>query len=144
MLTLWNAAQWIQWLRHTREQAPSIQEQRADVQRQVQLKQLARLADERWAEKASYLDAPDKTAQPAPATLPKDPGGYVSEERGSPQGVIDTVPSTGETEASGKAANGKAEKQGKDQENPWRRQRGGLSEGWQPEAWRSGPARKRE
>ena len=52
------------------------------MQRQIQLKQLAQLADQRWAEKASYLDAPDK-AQPGPATLPRDNGGYVGgkEER---------------------------------------------------------------
>ena len=67
---------WHQWLRHTRLDAPSTEEQQADVQRQLQLKQLAQLADERWASKASYLDAPKETAQPAPATVARDPGGY--------------------------------------------------------------------
>ncbi|KAE8349650.1 hypothetical protein BDV28DRAFT_160323 [Aspergillus coremiiformis] len=63
--------QWHQWLRYVRTNPPSLEEQQQDVLRQTQIKQLARLADERWASKASYLDMP-QTQQPAPATQTTD------------------------------------------------------------------------
>ena len=66
-----NTAQWHQWLRHTRDDAPSIQEQQYDVSRQAMMKQLAAEADERWKSAPSYLDAPNKH-QPAPATTITD------------------------------------------------------------------------
>lgn len=50
--------QWHQWLRHTRDDAPSIQEQAADLSRQSQLKHNAALADARWAAKAKYIEKP--------------------------------------------------------------------------------------
>jgi len=49
---------WHQWLRHTRLHPPSLSEQQADITRQIQLKQRVKLADERWAAKASVLDRP--------------------------------------------------------------------------------------
>lgn len=52
--------QWHQWLRHTRSDPPSIQEQQADVVRQVQLKHNAMLADQRWANKERYLEEPNQ------------------------------------------------------------------------------------
>ena len=73
---------WHQWLRHTRFDAPSLEEQKADVQRQLQLKHLAQLADERWASKASYLDAPKDTAQTAPITA--GPENLQKANRGAP------------------------------------------------------------
>ncbi|EXJ74605.1 uncharacterized protein A1O5_02902 [Cladophialophora psammophila CBS 110553] len=53
--------QWHQWLRQTRNDPPTMQEQAADVQRQAQLKINARLADERWAAKARYIEKPKPT-----------------------------------------------------------------------------------
>jgi NADH dehydrogenase [ubiquinone] 1 alpha subcomplex assembly factor 2 len=53
-------AQWMQWLRHTRAEPPSINEQQLDEIRQAQMKQLAAAADARWASKPSFLDAPSK------------------------------------------------------------------------------------
>ncbi|KEF54307.1 uncharacterized protein A1O9_09473 [Exophiala aquamarina CBS 119918] len=53
--------QWHQWLRQTRPDAPSIQEQMADVQRIEQMKHNARLADERWAAKPKYIEKPEPT-----------------------------------------------------------------------------------
>lgn len=38
-----------------------MQEQAADVQRQAQLKINAKLADERWAAKAKYIEKPGNT-----------------------------------------------------------------------------------
>lgn len=52
-------ASWLQWLRHTRYDAPTITEQRLDVQRQARIKQLAAQADARWTAQASYLQAPE-------------------------------------------------------------------------------------
>jgi NADH dehydrogenase [ubiquinone] 1 alpha subcomplex assembly factor 2 len=62
-------ASWIQWLRHTRHEAPTINEQQLNEIRQAQVKQLAAQADARWASKPSYLDAPSKPVDFAPASL---------------------------------------------------------------------------
>ncbi len=67
--------QWLQWLRYTRPHAPSIQEQQQDLLRQARMKELARIADERWASKPSMLDGPEMQ-KPAPPTKIKDSGGY--------------------------------------------------------------------
>ncbi|KAL2444860.1 hypothetical protein ABEF95_017312 [Exophiala dermatitidis] len=56
--------QWHQWLRQTRQDPPSLQEQAADLQRQALLKYNARLADARWAAKAKYIETPKPTATP--------------------------------------------------------------------------------
>lgn len=50
------SAQWVQWLRHTRFEPPSISEQQLDEIRQAQMKELAAQADARWAAKPSALD----------------------------------------------------------------------------------------
>lgn len=55
--------QWHQWLRHTRPEPPSIQEQAADISRQSQLKHNAALADARWAAKAKYIEKPKPQPQ---------------------------------------------------------------------------------
>ena len=108
---------WHQWLHYTRFAAPSTEEQRSDIQRQLQLKQLAQLADERWVSKKSYLDAPKDTAQPAPATLPKDPGGYGGQtEPEEKQGVRSAI------------------------QSPYKQ--GAPSENWQPESWQPGAAKR--
>jgi len=41
-------AQWQAWLRHSRGDAPSVQELLQDQQRQDRIKELAKAADERW------------------------------------------------------------------------------------------------
>ncbi|KAF1992577.1 hypothetical protein K402DRAFT_416224 [Aulographum hederae CBS 113979] len=67
------APQWIQWLRHTRPEPPSIEEQQDDIVRQARMKQLAAAADARWASQPSYLDPPSKT-QPIPGLAFGDSG----------------------------------------------------------------------
>ncbi|RDA92802.1 hypothetical protein CP533_0801 [Ophiocordyceps camponoti-saundersi (nom. inval.)] len=47
---------WHQWLRHQRREAPSLEEQRHDVLRQEQVKQLAAEADARWEAKPRLLN----------------------------------------------------------------------------------------
>lgn len=122
-------AQWHQWLRHTRYEAPSIEEQQADVVRRTQMKQLAQLADERWASKPSFLAKPQPS--PEPATKPRDPGGYVSQtESAEKEGVRNAVDSSTGTGA----------KHGKDA--LWTQTAAGPSEKWQPESWSPGAARR--
>ncbi|KAK5088069.1 hypothetical protein LTS08_004871 [Lithohypha guttulata] len=52
--------QWHQWLRHTRYDAPTLEEQQMDVTRQIQLKHNARLADARWEARAKLVERPKK------------------------------------------------------------------------------------
>ena len=132
-------AQWHSWLRHLRADAPSIHEQQSDLQRQSQLKQLARLADERWASKPSFLDAPRETSQPQPATIPRDKGGYVGQtEPDEKEGVRNAVGGLGEI---GDVEAIRSEKKG-EKDNPWKQRRGNPGESWQPEAWTPGPLRR--
>ncbi|KAL2009934.1 hypothetical protein VTN00DRAFT_5741 [Thermoascus crustaceus] len=117
--------QWHQWLRYVRHEPPSIEEQQQDILRQQQLKQLARLADERWASKPSYLDKPPTQQQPGPATRASDlrtrPG--VAQEQQDQAGVRNAV---GNQKGSGTTTTVK---------NPWARETGAPSENWQPESW---------
>lgn len=53
----------MQWLRHTRPEPPSIQEQQLDEIRQIQIKKLAAAADARWAGLPSFKEGPDKMEQ---------------------------------------------------------------------------------
>lgn len=62
----------MQWLRHTRPDPPSIAEQQHDIRRRETIKLLAARADQRWAEKPSALDAPDKQ-QPIQVLESRDP-----------------------------------------------------------------------
>ncbi|RDA83490.1 hypothetical protein CP532_7056 [Ophiocordyceps camponoti-leonardi (nom. inval.)] len=52
---------WHQWLRHLRRDPPSLAEQRQDVFRQQQVKQLAAEADARWEAKPRLIN--DNTPQ---------------------------------------------------------------------------------
>ncbi|KAI0586581.1 NDUFA12 domain-containing protein [Pyrenophora tritici-repentis] len=69
---------WMQWLRHTRFEPPTVDEQHQDLIRQARIKQLAAQADARWAEKPSALDAPDKQ-QPMQMLQSKDPDSGVTQ-----------------------------------------------------------------
>ncbi|KAI9699753.1 MAG: hypothetical protein M1836_002788 [Candelina mexicana] len=131
------APQWHQWLKQVRPDPPSIPEQRADLQRQANMKQLAQRADERWASKPSFLDKPKE--QPVPATLPRDPAGYAGQtEPDEKEGVRNAI---GSPEDIGRAAGDQ-----NTEKDPWeqaKRRARGPSEGWQPQEWTPGPARKR-
>ena len=41
-------AQWQSWLRHSREDTPSLEELVQDIERRERVKRLAKIADERW------------------------------------------------------------------------------------------------
>lgn len=157
--------QWHQWLRHTRNEPPSLAEQSQDLVRQRNLKVLAAEADARWAAKPSFLDAPGRS-QPLPALELKDSGGYTQsaklpDETGlrtavgsggledTPQIVGNTAKPTAEHKVSVAESNNPdntsqqtSRRNGEPklvaeatEEDPWKKARGGLNEEWQPAAW---------
>ena len=141
-------------------EAPTLDEQVADVARQERIKVLAAEADARWAAKGSYMDRPGHEKGQAQAV----PAPALDTERTQPQAQSvrspgdEDVVSRGAT-ASGTAAGGNDERideqrqQQQQQQkkkkkkkaatkergdDPWKNadaRRGGPSETWQPEAW---------
>ena len=99
------------------------------------MRQLAADADERWRSQPSYLDAPARTSQPAPALARPGGAAELSEEQKKVEaaarpGVQSAV--EGSAEPVEQAATGKPKK-----ENPWEKlqPKGGPSETWQPGEW---------
>lgn len=114
--------QWHQWLRQTRADPPSIQEQVADLQRIEQMKHNARLADERWAAKAKYIEKPKPT-----------PASDAQFEGAAPEQTPPQPPSAEKTTSS------------VDTEDPWKKaSEGGSNPGanWTPESWVPGTAKR--
>lgn len=119
-------AQWHQWLRYVREHPPSLEEQQQDLIRQAQIKQLARLADERWASKPSFLDKPKTQQSPPPTETSESSVNPTSE---SPQDASASAPST----STPKPVSGKPEPV---KEDPWAKANpGNPGDAWQPESW---------
>ncbi|EXJ88731.1 hypothetical protein A1O1_05663 [Capronia coronata CBS 617.96] len=124
--------QWHQWLRQTRADAPTLQEQAADLQRQALLKQNARLADARWAAKARYIE------EPKPASTSSLPGDPVT-DRPSAESIQRQAPTSPKSKSTvetptpfPKEAPAKTPKDA------------GANPGaaWQPQAWAPGPAKR--
>jgi NADH dehydrogenase [ubiquinone] 1 alpha subcomplex assembly factor 2 len=116
-------AQWHQWLRHVRPNAPTVKEQKNELVRQEQIKYLARLADERWASKPSFLDKPQEQRL-GPAMQSSDPAYRADPTQTDNQAGFRSAIGT-ETEL---------QHQGK-RKNPWTRETGAPSEKWQPQSW---------
>ncbi|KAK3692845.1 hypothetical protein B0T22DRAFT_532246 [Podospora appendiculata] len=120
---------WHQWLRHTRHDPPSIEEQRADVLRQERIKILAAQADARWAAKPGLMDKPKKADQKADQSA---------------------APSADKTsQAAQDQEQGQKQQQKHRQQqpppapapDPWKQAQSGSSGGdWQPKAWTPTPA----
>jgi NADH dehydrogenase [ubiquinone] 1 alpha subcomplex assembly factor 2 len=136
----------MQWLRHTRAEPPSINEQQLDEIRQAQMKQLAAAADARWASKPSFLDAPSKQ-QPSVGSMMKDTEGgrdaraaAVSDEVRNPgaRGAQEVAEST---DANVAKAMGKSKKE--DLATPWKGVKFGKEGEAQPESWTPKLARRR-
>lgn len=139
--------QWHQWLRHTRKEAPSLQEQSADVRRLQNLKVLAAEADKRWAAKKSLLDQPEGRI----AQLGISGAGSLKREEGrgtwNPEGAEEKI---GETQGSQDAERIPRFREGRDERrkerkeavDPWKQARGGPSEEWQPQAASIAPAKR--
>lgn len=138
--------QWHQWLRHTRDEAPSIQEQQYEVSRRAMMRQLAAEADERWKSVPSFLDAPSKR-QPQPAIGVQDPGGHAQQsEPVEKEGARSAVDGDEKVQAT---VDGRPQDEGRlrgktreKKHNPWadRRPKGAPGEEWQPEPWTPGVA----
>lgn len=150
--------QWIQWLRHTRTEAPSLTEQSQDIVRQERLKILAAQADQRWNDKASVLDAPgNMRGQPLPAigidmAHSKSTQASMIGENGTSSGVTSVVDDTTELESASNEAPQDTPQPTATRENarpkdtvedPWKKAQGGPSEQWQPQTWTSGKAAAR-
>jgi NADH dehydrogenase [ubiquinone] 1 alpha subcomplex assembly factor 2 len=146
-------AQWHQWLRHTRHEPPSIQEQAFDVARRERMKELAAEADERWTSKESFLDAPQQQ-QPGPAIGVRDPAGYAPmTEPEDKQGVSSGVEveekvgraMEGEKVDEGRFRGETRERPREREEAPWANQapKGSPGESWQPSSWTPGAAPRR-
>ncbi|KAI9735706.1 MAG: hypothetical protein M1818_006314 [Claussenomyces sp. TS43310] len=156
---------WHQWLRHTRQEPPSLTEQSQDLVRQANLKVLAAEADARWAAKPSYLDAPGKErGQPVPAIGVMDPGEHskssiASKSENNPgvrgpingglnEPIIETSTTLEDTASQTFRRKGSEQEQTRRQkkeykEDPWKKARGGPSEEWRPQAWNPGAAARR-
>lgn len=128
--------QWHQWLRYTRPDPPSVAELQYDVQRQENLKQLVRAADERWASKPSIMDKPRRGNQKL-AIGDGEMRGTVGQkgETGEARGV-DGVETQEAFEMEKREGGEKAK------ENPWKIRQGKAGEDWKPEAWSPGRARR--
>lgn len=108
-------------------------EQQQDLLRQQQLKQLAKRADERWASKPSVLDAPRR------ANLDVRVGDGEAEGTVGRRWEPDVETKEGETKEKPRTL---GEKKEKENQNPWKAQKGGAGQGYQPESWTPGPARR--
>ncbi|KAM5351487.1 hypothetical protein ACJ41O_004210 [Fusarium nematophilum] len=119
--------QWHQWLRHTRQEPPSVEEQHGDVARQVRMRQLAAEADARWEAKPRVMEAPEATPAPllSPASAsPSEQGiGQVEQAATSSRDVEQAVEKNDDPWAKAKAS--------------------GPGETWQPTAWDPTVAKKR-
>ncbi|KAL6871090.1 hypothetical protein J3F83DRAFT_734213 [Trichoderma novae-zelandiae] len=117
--------QWHQWLRHTRREPPSLDEQRAEAVRQERIKLLAAQADARWEAKPRVMEDP---AGPGPARgLPLAAGDIKVKAAGA-----DTQPA----QLRGAESEKPRAKAKQVEEDPWARATAqGPGEKWQPTAW---------
>lgn len=152
----------MQWLRHTRAEAPTLQEQQADVIRQDRIKLLAAQADARWKSKASALDAPDKQ-QPVQMLESRDQGSGIRqmnvdeedrgqaphipgvEEKEGPSSVQQKVSETPVTEEQAPPVEKKRVMKKEPKDSPWNKHaaKGNPGEEWQPDEWKPRPARRK-
>ncbi|KAK1756157.1 hypothetical protein QBC47DRAFT_379266 [Echria macrotheca] len=141
---------WHQWLRNTRADPPSIEEQAADVARQERMKVLAAQADARWAAKASLTEpapqAPGQTlGQPLPA-LGRDMADGTGSEKLSGRVPKENTGQTAEEPNNGgredtwrKMQREATQVKGPD---PWKKGAPTAhGETWQPKAWQPTPKR---
>lgn len=140
----------MQWLRHTRFEAPTIADQQAEVQRQAQIKMLAAQADARWAAKASVLDGPAKQ-QPVQMLESRDPNAGVTQMNVDVDASEQTEPPTTNQKAQGLAQSEDAPTvtarkpmRTEPKDSPWKQTaKGNPGDEWQPASWSPGPAKRR-
>ena len=142
--------QWHQWLRHTREDPPSLEEQRGDVIRRERMKYLAAEADARWEAKPRVMEAPaqaasaiSQPAQPLGTSAPQPTSQAAGEQSESAQDA-QTPDAAGETGSRQETWRKMQQARPSPGNDPWKQaQRGGPSEQWQPEGWNPSAASKR-
>lgn len=95
------------------------------------MKQLVRLADERWASKASVLDAPRR-------------GNFeLGIGDGEAEGTVGRKWEPGkETKVGERKEKEKIIEEKKEKVNPWKIQKGRAGEEFQPESWTPGPVKR--
>lgn len=118
--------QWHQWLRYTRPEAPTLEEQTLEAARQDRIRVLAAQADARWEAKERVVADP-RGREELPNKGPAVPSVEGVKDTGSPE--IST--------ATGAAGHGETVGEKVKKEDPWAK--AGQSEGWQPEAWSPTP-----
>ncbi|KAF2403844.1 hypothetical protein EJ06DRAFT_488742 [Trichodelitschia bisporula] len=85
------APQWVQWLRHTRADPPSVHEQQQDLVRLENLKHLVAAADARWKSLPSARDPPVMQMALPGAKLAAGPGDERTTEAVKMEGVKNHV-----------------------------------------------------
>ncbi|OIW33650.1 hypothetical protein CONLIGDRAFT_186783 [Coniochaeta ligniaria NRRL 30616] len=146
---------WHQWLRHTRFEPPSVDEQRTELLRQERIKALAAQADARWAAQPSVIDGPEMgQAVPALRTprrqdATKVPGTLAEDVRESMHSASrpDEEPGSSKKESWGvsQQADKEAVQTGKAPEaDPWKQaDTGAPGQNWQPKGWNPSALDKR-
>ncbi|KAK0732807.1 hypothetical protein B0T21DRAFT_369754 [Apiosordaria backusii] len=135
---------WHQWLRHTRPNPPTIEEQKADVIRQERLKILAAEADRRWEAKPRYIeDLNKKKEEEARKPALEGRGMWVEkrlereqqrqEEKQQEEKQVPKEVKTEEVWEGMKRQAATAE--GGKKHDPWKQKRAGPGEEWQPQGW---------
>ncbi|KAI5288302.1 hypothetical protein KEM54_005314 [Ascosphaera aggregata] len=151
--------QWLQWLRHARRDAPTIEEQKADLVRQARLKQLAQIADAKWMAKKSHIEAPilteaqrrqldsiksqqhdfGKPSAGAAAGAGAGAGARAAAETGN----VTTTNTAGIGETKEVTEEPEVTLRGQKVKNPFATNKPSApSENWQPEAWAPAPKMK--
>lgn len=146
---------WHQWLRNTRADPPSLEEQAADIARQERMKVLAAQADARWAAKASVTgskaEAPGRLMGQSVPALGKNMAEGTGSEQLSGQsskgkaddGTESEKGATGEREETWRRMQEEA-KQKDTGPDPWKQATpSGPGETWQPQAWQPPATPKR-
>ncbi|SPO03014.1 uncharacterized protein DNG_05695 [Cephalotrichum gorgonifer] len=126
--------QWHSWLRYTRSEAPTMDEQIEEAARQDRIKMLAAQADRRWEAKPKVMEDGPNMGQ-TPSLGPSVPS---VEGTGVPN-TSATTPSTSTNTTAGQGEWGGGAKAGKN-ENPWATTKG-PSEDWTPQSWTPTPKR---
>ncbi|KDN66514.1 hypothetical protein CSUB01_00959 [Colletotrichum sublineola] len=128
---------WHQWLRHTRQEPPTLEEQTREAFRQERMKVLAAQADAKWEAKPRLTDAPgQQTGQRLPSfntaqTQPIAPELEATNMNTKATAPVTPSPQSDKPAETASPANQTKNKYGKD---PWVKAQG-PSESWQPEAW---------
>ncbi|CAK7232924.1 hypothetical protein SCUCBS95973_008421 [Sporothrix curviconia] len=148
--------QWHQWLRHVREDAPTLEEQQREVARQAQMRILAARADARWAG-AKRVDGPIEAlpadeakepaaAEPVAAISATAAGGAKSQAPPADREPVH-VYAQQQQQPRQQPRQQHQQQQPSLENDPWKREElaqghGALGETWQPGQW-TPPASKR-